>query len=80
MGDVTMEPVDAEGIAGSAMASTALDEVLWDPIARATVLRSHPMFDERVLDACSGDGASVLPTAELVGPAGSSTRSCRRRR
>ena len=70
MGDPTMEPVDAEGIAEPATASAALDEVLWDPIARATVLRSHPIFDERVLDACSGDGATALPTAELVGPGG----------
>ena len=47
-----------------------LDEVLWDPIGRATVLRSNPRFDERVLDACARDGATALPTAELVGPGG----------
>ena len=53
-----------------AIAFAELDEALWDPTSRATVLRSHPRFDERVLDACCGDGASALPTAELVGPGG----------
>lgn len=47
-----------------------LDEVLWDPIGRATVLRANPRFDERVFDACARDGATALPTAELVGPGG----------
>lgn len=70
MGDVRAKP---DFIASSAEAGAAyaeLDDVLWDPIARATVLRSQPRFDERVLDACAGDGASALPTAELVGPGG----------
>jgi SAM-dependent methyltransferase len=70
MGDMTMEPGAAEGTAEPATARAGLDEVLWDPIARATLLRSHPLFDERVLDACAGDGATALPTAELVGPGG----------
>lgn len=47
-----------------------VDEALWDPISSATVLRSNPQFDERVLDAAAGDGATALPTAELVGPSG----------
>ncbi|MFE5670836.1 class I SAM-dependent methyltransferase [Agromyces sp. NPDC056523] len=47
-----------------------LDAELWDPIARASMLRSSPRFDERVLDAAAGDGATALPTAELVGPGG----------
>ena len=47
-----------------------LDEALWNPISTAAVSRSHPRFDERVLDACCGDGASALPTAELVGVGG----------
>lgn len=49
---------------------SALDELLWDPISMATVLRANPQFDELVLDACSGDGASAIPTAELVGVGG----------
>ena len=47
-----------------------LDAVLWDPISRASMLRSSPRFDERVLDAAAGDGATAIPTAELVGPGG----------
>ena len=70
MGDMTMEPGAAEGTAEPATASAGLDEMLWNPIARATLLRSHPLFDERVLDACAGDGGTALPTAELVGPGG----------
>jgi len=58
------------GAGDPAIAFAELDEALWDPTSRALVLRSRPRFDERVLDACSGDGASALPTAELVGPGG----------
>lgn len=65
-----MEPNWAKGFEDAATAFAELDEALWDPISRATVLRSHPVFDERVLDVCCGDGASALPTAELVGPMG----------
>lgn len=70
MGDVRAKPdfIASSEDAGAAFAE--LDDVLWDPISRATVLRSQPRFDERVLDACAGDGASALPTAELVGPGG----------
>ena len=70
MGDMKTEPDLATGSDDTAIAFAELDEVLWDPTSRATVLRSHPRFDERVLDACCGDGASTLPTAELVGPGG----------
>lgn len=48
----------------------AIDAELWQPISLATVARSSPQFDERVLDACCGTGASAVPTAELVGPGG----------
>ena len=51
-------------------AAGRLDAVLWDPISRASMLRSSPRFDERVLDAAAGDGATAIPTAELVGPGG----------
>ncbi|WP_280401352.1 class I SAM-dependent methyltransferase [Nocardia carnea] len=47
-----------------------LGEYLWEPIAAATVARTAPAPGERVLDACCGTGASALPTAERVGPAG----------
>ena len=70
MGDVRAEPDYIRSFEDAGAAFTELDEVLWDPISRATVLRSQPRFDERVLDACAGDGASALPTAELVGPGG----------
>lgn len=53
-----------------ARAFAELDEVVWDPISMATVLRSSPQFGELVLDACCGNGASAVPTAELVGPSG----------
>ena len=70
MGDTTTVP-DFEGEFADAAASfVELDEVLWNTISSATLLRSHPRFDERVLDAFAGDGASALPTAELVGIGG----------
>ncbi|WP_350348807.1 class I SAM-dependent methyltransferase [Agromyces sp. G08B096] len=47
-----------------------LDAELWEPISLATILRSDPQLGELVLDACCGDGASAVPTAELVGPDG----------
>lgn len=48
----------------------AIDGELWQPISIAAIARSAPQFDEIVLDACCGTGASAVPTAELVGPAG----------
>ncbi|WP_159605667.1 class I SAM-dependent methyltransferase, partial [Agromyces humi] len=70
MGDTTTVPDFAEESADAADSSTELDGVLWDPISTAALSRSHPRFDERVLDAWCGDGASALPTAELVGIGG----------
>lgn len=70
MGDVRAEPDFITSFRGGWEAFAELDEVIWNPISRATVLRSQPRFDERVLDACAGDGASAVPTAELVGPGG----------
>lgn len=70
MGDTTTVPEFAEEFAAAAHPFVELDEVLWNPISTAAVSRSHPRFDERVLDACCGDGASALPTAELVGIGG----------
>ncbi|MGW9630652.1 class I SAM-dependent methyltransferase [Agromyces sp. NPDC055520] len=64
------EPDLAGGFAAAAAASISLDDALWNPISTAAVARAHPRFDELVLDACCGDGASALPTAELVGPGG----------
>ncbi|MGX5696810.1 class I SAM-dependent DNA methyltransferase [Agromyces soli] len=48
----------------------AIEAELWQPISIAAIARSAPKFDELVLDACCGTGASAIPTAELVGPAG----------
>lgn len=70
MGDTTTVPDSAGEFADAAASFAGLDEVLWDTISTATLLRSHPKFDERVLDAYSRDGASALPTAELVGVSG----------
>jgi SAM-dependent methyltransferase len=70
MGDTTTVPDFAGEFADAAESFAELDEVLWNPISTAAVSRSHPRFDERVLDACCGDGASALPTAELVGVGG----------
>lgn len=70
MGDTTTVPDFEEESARAADSFTELDEVLWNPISTAAVSRSHPRFDERVLDAWCGDGASALPTAELVGVGG----------
>ena len=70
MGDTTTVP-DFEGESARVAGSDAeLEEVLWNPISTAALSRSHPRFDERVLDAWCGDGASALPTAELVGTGG----------
>ena len=70
MGDVWAGPGVAAASGDAAEAFAQLDEVLWDPIARATLLRSNPRVDERVLDADAGADAPALPAAELVGPGG----------
>ncbi|MFE6254441.1 class I SAM-dependent methyltransferase [Agromyces sp. NPDC057865] len=70
MGDTTTVPDSAGEFTESAASVAGLDEVLWDTISTAVLLRSHPQFDERVLDAYARDGASALPTAELVGVGG----------
>ncbi|MGR2752751.1 class I SAM-dependent methyltransferase [Agromyces arachidis] len=70
MGDVRSEPDFIASFEGGWEAFADLDEIVWNPISRATVLRSQPRFGERVLDACAGAGASALPTAELVGTGG----------
>jgi SAM-dependent methyltransferase len=49
---------------------TALGRHLWEPIGTATVEIAGPQRDERVLDACCGNGASAIPAARLVGPSG----------
>ncbi|MBT2517773.1 methyltransferase domain-containing protein [Streptomyces sp. ISL-90] len=69
-GNDLVAPDFAGGFVDAAASFAELDDALWNPISTAAVLRSHPQFDERVLDACSGDGASALPTAELVGTGG----------
>ncbi|MBR8639004.1 class I SAM-dependent methyltransferase [Streptomyces tuirus] len=45
-------------------------ERLWDPIGEATADAAVPADGESVLDACCGAGASALPAARAVGPAG----------
>ena len=70
MGDTTNEPEFVGGLAPVATSFAELDELIWNPISTAAVARAHPRFDELVLDACARDGASALPTAELVGIGG----------
>ncbi|GAA4373063.1 class I SAM-dependent methyltransferase [Agromyces bauzanensis] len=70
MGDTQTVPDFAEEFGRGAASFAELDEPLWNPISTAAVARSRPQFDEHVLDACCGDGASALPTAELVGVGG----------
>lgn len=70
MGELTSEPDFVGGFAAGAASFAELDEAVWNPISTATLARTRPMFDELVLDVCSGDGASALPTAELVGIGG----------
>ncbi|MFF5367129.1 class I SAM-dependent methyltransferase [Streptomyces sp. NPDC013187] len=43
---------------------------LWDPVGAATAAVAAPAPGESVLDACCGAGASALPAARAVGPAG----------
>lgn len=69
MGDTTTVPDFAGEFADQAASFAELDG-LWNTISTATLLRSRPRFDERVLDACSRGGACALPTAELVGIGG----------
>lgn len=70
MGSTVGEPDFAGAFAAAAASFTELDDVLWNPISTAAVARARPRFDELVFDACCGDGASALPTAELVGIGG----------
>lgn len=49
---------------------TALGRYLWEPIGTAAVRVADPRPGERVFDACCGTGASAMPAARLVGPAG----------
>ncbi|MET9390565.1 class I SAM-dependent methyltransferase [Streptomyces sp. NPDC006624] len=43
---------------------------LWDRVGAATAALAAPVVGESVLDACCGAGASALPAARAVGPAG----------
>lgn len=42
----------------------------WDRLGRRTVELATPAEGERVVDVCCGTGASALPAARAVGPAG----------
>ncbi|WP_281884370.1 class I SAM-dependent methyltransferase [Agromyces rhizosphaerae] len=70
MGEAATTPAYAESFAEAADDFGVLGPQLWEPVSTATIVRTRPMPGERVLDACCGDGASALPTAELVGPEG----------
>ncbi|WP_168209175.1 class I SAM-dependent methyltransferase [Agromyces intestinalis] len=70
MGDALEAEEAGPAPVGPADDHAALDAVLWDPIAFGVLVRTRPRFEEVVLDAGCGDGATALPTAELVGPSG----------
>lgn len=70
MGEQTKTPDAVQRFTRHADDFAAIDAELWQPISIATIARSAPQFDETVLDACCGTGASALPAAELVGPGG----------
>jgi ubiquinone/menaquinone biosynthesis C-methylase UbiE len=48
----------------------AAGSLLWDALGEKYVERVRPASGDRVLDACCGAGASALPAARAVGPAG----------
>jgi SAM-dependent methyltransferase len=46
------------------------DNAFWERFGRRTVARLGLQSGMRVLDVCSGSGASAIPAAEMVGPTG----------
>jgi SAM-dependent methyltransferase len=76
MHDVPMrEDPDLKALSAATYAATAdhFDDPalsFWDRFGRRTVARIGLRPGDRVLDACCGTGASALPAAHLVGPAG----------
>ena len=42
----------------------------WERFGRKTIVRVHLKPGSRVMDVCCGSGASALPAAEIVAPAG----------
>ncbi|WP_157083970.1 class I SAM-dependent methyltransferase [Millisia brevis] len=51
----------------------AVTPLVWGPTGEAMAARAGILPGQRVLDVCSGTGASALAAARLVGPAGSVT-------
>lgn len=47
-----------------------LAPALWNPMANAVVAAADLRLGQQVLDACCGSGASTIPAAQEVGPAG----------
>lgn len=60
----------ARGFDAAAADFNRLGVHLWGPIGAALVAATRPVQGERVLDACCGTGASAIPAARAVGPAG----------
>jgi ubiquinone/menaquinone biosynthesis C-methylase UbiE len=68
-------PADAQAriVAAYDAASDTYDDPangFWARFGRRTIDRLHLRAGDRVLDACCGSGASAIPAAEAVGPAG----------
>ena len=58
------------GLAPAAASFADLDELIWNPISTAVIARTHPSSTNSCSTRTRGDGASALPTAELVGIGG----------
>lgn len=70
---ISKDEARAKAAATYNAASTDYDEPalsFWDRFGRRTVERLSLHPGSRVLDVCSGSGASALPAAEIVGPTG----------
>lgn len=66
-----MNPEVVGGVFSAAHAEfAAWSARLWHPLGENLTAVSRPRPGERVLDACCGAGASALPAARAVGPAG----------
>ncbi|GAA2116390.1 class I SAM-dependent methyltransferase [Actinomadura alba] len=63
-------PQTGEVFDAAARDYSAAAALLWDALGEGYVERVRPVSGSRVLDACCGAGASAIPAARAVGPAG----------
>ncbi len=68
-----LDPLKARTEATYSAAADHFDDpplAFWSRIGERTIERASLQPGHRVLDVCSGTGASALPAAEAVGPTG----------